>query len=76
MHGFTAGLRRIRRRIEEFTSILLNFKNRLKLMLSLIHPKYNILKQYALKLQRTKEELQRRVTECALFSKDTTSCGS
>ena len=45
-------------------------------MLSLIHPEYNILKRYALKLQRTKEELLKRVTECALFSKDTTSCGS
>ena len=45
-------------------------------MLSLIHPEYNILKRYALKLQRTKEELLKRVTECTLFSKDTTSCGS
>ena len=46
----------------------LNLKNRLKLMLILIHPE--------VKLQRTKEELQRRVTERALFSKDTTSCWS
>ena len=45
-------------------------------MLSLIHPKYNILKQYALKSRRTKEGLQSRVAECALFSKDAVSCGS
>ena len=45
-----------------------NFKTRLRIMLSLIHPKYNIFKRYALKLQRTKEGIQRRLTEYALFS--------
>ena len=48
--------------------------NRLKIMLSRIQPKYNFLKRYALKLEINKEGLQIRVTECALFSKDTIRC--
>ena len=50
--------------------------NRLRVMARIIHPKYNILKRYPFKLQKTKEGLKRGVTECGLFAKDTISCGS
>ena len=64
------------KRLDKFTSNLPNFKNRLRIMFSLIHLKYNILRRYALKSRRNKEGLQSRVAECALFSKDAVRCGS
>ena len=45
-------------------------------MLSLSYRKYNIFKGYILKLQRTKEGLQIKVSECVFFFKDIITCGS